>query len=257
MPTARLVVSDGRQPRHCPTAARPSAPTRTNAVKYGWSIAKQGSHTPTTPPPTALGLTANSQVRLTIAARGGTRGLCGRHLPGRVVPPHRPHAPATAPAARPARDLSPPTARPRPRPLTRPVPAAEADASRVHTTAFGCQGDHRPKTRDAEIVTRLRAAGAIIVGRTHTSEFGQWPTGETCLGTVRNPWNRDHTPGGSSAGSAAAVAAGMVAAAGFHERSDTPRRTGPPQGPYPAIPRMSAHVTEAPGEGRDPDRRGD
>ncbi len=95
------------------------------------------------------------------------------------------------------------------------VPVAIKDDTDLagYTTAFGCQGDHRPKTRDAEIVTRLRAAGAIIVGKTHTSEFGQWPTGETCLGTVRNPWNRDHTPGGSSAGSAAAVAAGMVSGA--------------------------------------------
>lgn len=95
------------------------------------------------------------------------------------------------------------------------VPVAIKDDTDLagYTTAFGCQGDHRPKTDDAEVVRRLRAAGAIIVGKTHTSEFGQWPTGETCLGTVRNPWSSRHSPGGSSAGSAAAVAAGMVSGA--------------------------------------------
>src|SRR4051794_19745848 len=82
------------------------------------------------------------------------------------------------------------------------------------TTPFGCAGDHVPKREDSEIVRRLRAAGAIIMGKTRTSELGQWPTSEsTAYGAARNPWNLDHTPGGSSGGSAAAVAAGLVAAA--------------------------------------------
>jgi amidase len=82
------------------------------------------------------------------------------------------------------------------------------------TTPFGCAGDHVPKREDSEIVRRLGAAGAIIVGKTRTSELGQWPTSEsTEYGAARNPWNLEHTPGGSSGGSAAAVAAGLVAAA--------------------------------------------
>jgi amidase len=59
--------------------------------------------------------------------------------------------------------------------------------------------------RDATCVARLRAAGAIILGKTHTTEFAYLDPAPT-----RNPWNREHTPGGSSSGSAAAVAAGMV-----------------------------------------------
>lgn len=65
-----------------------------------------------------------------------------------------------------------------------------------------------PARADAAIVSALRAAGAIIVGKVHTTEFaffdGPPPT--------RNPWDTSRTPGGSSSGSAAAVAAGMVSA---------------------------------------------
>lgn len=66
----------------------------------------------------------------------------------------------------------------------------------------------RMPTRDAELVTRLRDAGAIIVGKTITTELAVVRPGAT-----RNPWNLGHTPGGSSSGSAAAVASGMVPAA--------------------------------------------
>jgi amidase len=82
------------------------------------------------------------------------------------------------------------------------------------TTAFGCSGRFDPKTRDAESVRRLRAAGAVIVGKTNTPELGQWPITESVSGGVtRNPWSLEHTPGGSSGGAAAAVAAGLVPAA--------------------------------------------
>ncbi len=81
-------------------------------------------------------------------------------------------------------------------------------------TAFGTEGYVRPATADAEVVRRLRAAGAVIVGKTNTCEFGQWPfTSGPGFGHTRNPWSPEHTPGGSSGGSAAAVAAGLVAAA--------------------------------------------
>lgn len=78
-------------------------------------------------------------------------------------------------------------------------------------TAFGTSGQVPPATADAEVVRRLRAAGAVIVGKTNTCEFGQWPfTSGPGFGHTRNPWSRNHTPGGSSGGSAAAVAAGLV-----------------------------------------------
>jgi amidase len=81
-------------------------------------------------------------------------------------------------------------------------------------TAFGCDGEFEPKAEDGEIARRLRAAGAVIVGKTNTPEFGQWPWTESPgFGATRNPWNLEHTPGGSSGGSAAAVAAGLVPAA--------------------------------------------
>lgn len=64
---------------------------------------------------------------------------------------------------------------------------------------------------DAPSVERLRAAGACIVGKSTTSELGSKAVGDSPLtGITRNPWNADHTAGGSSAGAAAGVAAGMV-----------------------------------------------
>ena len=63
----------------------------------------------------------------------------------------------------------------------------------------------RTPARDATVVARLRAAGAVIMGKTVTTEFAYFSPGKT-----RNPHNPEHTPGGSSSGSAAAVAAEMV-----------------------------------------------
>jgi amidase len=78
-------------------------------------------------------------------------------------------------------------------------------------TAFGCAGDFPPAASDCEMVERLRDAGAVIVGKTNTPELGQWPFTEgPAFGVTRNPWHPDHTPGGSSGGSAAAVAGGVV-----------------------------------------------
>ncbi|CAM5394469.1 MULTISPECIES: amidase [Streptomyces] len=96
------------------------------------------------------------------------------------------------------------------------VPVAVKDDTDVagEPTAFGCSGQFPPAAKDAEAVRRLRAAGAVIVGKTNTCELGQWPFTEgPAFGATRNPWHRDHTPGGSSGGSAAAVAAGLVPAA--------------------------------------------
>ncbi|MFJ8533946.1 amidase [Streptomyces sp. NPDC093591] len=96
------------------------------------------------------------------------------------------------------------------------VPVAVKDDMDVagEPTAFGCSGEFPPVTEDGEAVRRLRAAGAVIVGKTNTCELGQWPFTEgPAFGATRNPWHPDHTPGGSSGGSAAAVAAGLVPAA--------------------------------------------
>lgn len=70
--------------------------------------------------------------------------------------------------------------------------------------------DHVPGV-DAVIVERLRAAGAILIGKTNTPEFGhQCVTDNLLFGATRNPWRTDRTAGGSSGGSATAVASGMV-----------------------------------------------
>ncbi len=81
-----------------------------------------------------------------------------------------------------------------------------------HPTAFGCAGDFPDAAVDAEVVRRLRAAGAIVIGKTNTPELGQWPFTEgSAFGATRNPWDPRFTPGGSSGGTAAAVSAGIVA----------------------------------------------
>lgn len=73
------------------------------------------------------------------------------------------------------------------------------------TAAGAASFAHRRPAADATCVARLRAAGAILLGKTHTTEFAYRDPAPT-----RNPWNPGHTPGGSSAGSAAAVAARMT-----------------------------------------------
>src|SRR5205085_4404190 len=68
-----------------------------------------------------------------------------------------------------------------------------------------------PVDHDSIHVSRLRAAGAVPVGKTAAPEFGAIAyTSTPAWGTTRNPWNLERTPGGSSGGSAAAVAAGLV-----------------------------------------------
>lgn len=96
------------------------------------------------------------------------------------------------------------------------VPVAIKDEIDVEgaVTTFGGLANRTPAAADAEVVRRLRAAGAVIVGKTTMPEFGQWPfTESAAYGATRNPWDTTRTPGGSSGGTAVAVASGMVAAA--------------------------------------------
>jgi len=96
------------------------------------------------------------------------------------------------------------------------VPIAVKDDIDVagEVTAYGTNAHGGPAAADAEVVRRLRAAGAVIVGKTNVPELCLWPFTETAtFGATRNPWDRQRAPGGSSGGSAAAVAAGLVGAA--------------------------------------------
>src|SRR5204862_5092496 len=79
---------------------------------------------------------------------------------------------------------------------------------------WGTNAHGPPAQADAEVVRRLREAGAVVIGKTNVPELTIWPFTESAtFGVTRNPWNRQHAPGGSSGGSAAAVAAGLVGAA--------------------------------------------
>lgn len=93
------------------------------------------------------------------------------------------------------------------------VPVAIKDDTDVagQITAWGTAAHGPAKTADAAMVTALRQAGAVIVGKTNVSEMTIWPFTETLtFGATRNPWDLNRTPGGSSGGTGAAVAAGLV-----------------------------------------------
>jgi amidase len=96
------------------------------------------------------------------------------------------------------------------------VPIAVKDDIDVagEITALGANAHGGPVAADAEVVRRLREAGAIVIGKTNVPELCIWPFTETpTFGTTRNPWDPQRAPGGSSGGSGAAVAAGLVGAA--------------------------------------------
>jgi amidase len=84
------------------------------------------------------------------------------------------------------------------------------DTARVRTTLGSRLMSRNVPDSDAVLVDRLKAAGAILVGKTNLPEFaGKAVTDNLLFGPTRNPWRADRTPGGSSGGAAAAVAAGM------------------------------------------------
>lgn len=97
------------------------------------------------------------------------------------------------------------------------VPIALKDNVNIagEVTSYGSGAMTHPATRDAEVVRRLRAAGAVIVATTTLPELEIWghSTESRTWGVTRNPWDLTRSPGGSSGGSAAAVAAGLVAGA--------------------------------------------
>lgn len=95
------------------------------------------------------------------------------------------------------------------------VPIAVKDDIDVagEVTALGTSAIETPASADAEVVRRLREAGAIVIGKTHVPELCIWPFTETpTFGATRNPWDLQRAPGGSSGGTGAAVAAGLVGA---------------------------------------------
>jgi amidase len=95
------------------------------------------------------------------------------------------------------------------------VPIAVKDDLPVAGQArtLGSNARATPEPADGELLRRLRAAGAIVVGIARTPELGIWPFTETAAGGItRNPWNLQRTSGGSSGGPASAVAAGLVPA---------------------------------------------
>ena len=96
------------------------------------------------------------------------------------------------------------------------VPIAVKDAEDVigEVTTWGTAANSTPATQDSELVRRLRAAGAVVIGKTNCPELVIMGDTE-CMayGITRNPWNPERGAGGSSGGSAVAVAAGLCAAA--------------------------------------------
>jgi amidase len=96
-----------------------------------------------------------------------------------------------------------------------PIPIKDLNETAGIRTTYSSRAyaDYIPD-RDAAVVSRLKGAGAIVIGKTNSSEFGTWPVAESDLnGSCRNPWNTELTAGGSSGGAAAAVAAGLSPAA--------------------------------------------
>ena len=94
-----------------------------------------------------------------------------------------------------------------------PISIKDLELTKGVRTTSGCLVfEERVPEEDSIVVERVKASGAIILGKTNTPEFGHRGTTENLLGEpCRNPWNTERTPGGSSGGAAAGLAAGLCA----------------------------------------------
>jgi len=94
-----------------------------------------------------------------------------------------------------------------------PIGVKDLEDAAGYRTTHGSPlwADDPPAEHDSVLVARLRAAGCVVIGKTNTPDFG-WSayTDNALFGPTKNPWNLEHTPGGSSGGTAAALASGMV-----------------------------------------------
>src|SRR2546422_5794588 len=126
------------------------------------------------------------------------------------------------------------------------------DIAGIPTTGGAHRRFHTMAREDAPVITRLRDAGAVIVGKTGLHEFAYGVTNANPhAGSVRNPWDRSRTPGGSSGGSAAAVAAGFCPAAlGSDTGGGLPTTAAPRGSPRPE----PAHRNVPPSPPRPPPR---
>jgi aspartyl-tRNA(Asn)/glutamyl-tRNA(Gln) amidotransferase subunit A len=87
----------------------------------------------------------------------------------------------------------------------------EDAAGFVTTKGSAAYADGKPASGDSVLVARLKAAGCVVIGKTNTPELGwKGDTDNVTFGATRNPWRIENSPGGSSGGTAAALAAGMV-----------------------------------------------
>src|SRR4051794_20568036 len=94
-----------------------------------------------------------------------------------------------------------------------PIGVKDLEAAAGFVTTYGSfqHVDDPVATQDSALVARLRAAGCVVLGKTNTPEHG-WKaeTDSPSFGATRNPWNVERSPGGSSGGTGAALAAGLV-----------------------------------------------
>jgi Asp-tRNA(Asn)/Glu-tRNA(Gln) amidotransferase A subunit family amidase len=94
-----------------------------------------------------------------------------------------------------------------------PIGVKDLEDAAGFVTTNGCavHADDPPATKDSVLVARLRQAGCVVLGKTNTPEYGfKADTSNPLFGATRNPWNVERSAGGSSGGSAAALASGMV-----------------------------------------------
>ena len=110
-----------------------------------------------------------------------------------------------------------------------PFGVKDLEDAQGYITTFGSafHTNDAPALEDSELVRRLRAAGAVVVGKTNTPEFGyKGKTDNVPFGYTKNPWDLTRTPGGSSGGSSSAIAAGMIPLATGSDGGGSIRITG-------------------------------